>query len=71
MKNIFCLIGVLGFIAICISAFTIPNDPYEIIPALSVASFDKPLWVCIIFGGGFLWLLLLLGIYDKMVGLND
>lgn len=54
----------IGFIAIVISAFTIPSNPYEIIPALTVMSFDKPLWVCIVFGGGFLYLLSLYSIYD-------
>jgi len=71
MARAFQVIGVIGFIAICICAFTIPSNPNKIIPAMTVFSFDKPLWFCIIFGGGFLWLLTLLGIYDKLVGLND
>lgn len=42
-KIIFQILGILGFIAIVISAFTILSNPYEIIPALTVMSFDKPL----------------------------
>lgn len=64
MKLAFQIIGVLGFIIICICAFVIPNDPYEIIPAITIMDFDKPLWVCIVFGGGFLYLLSLYSIYD-------
>ena len=70
MKLAFQIVGVLGFIITCIFAFVIPNDPYEIIPAMTIMGFDKPLWFAIIFGGGFMYLLILLGIYDKVVGLD-
>ena len=70
MKLAFQIVGVLGFIIICICAFVIPNDPYEIIPVMTIMGFDKPLWFAIIFGGGFMYLLILLGIYDKVVGLD-
>lgn len=70
MKLIFQIIGVIGFIIICICAFTIPNNPYEIIPALTPMSFDKPLWFAIIFGGGFLYLLIIMALYDKFVGFD-
>ena len=70
MKLAFQIVGVLGFIIIFICAFVIPNDPYEIIPSMTIMGFDKPLWFAIIFGGGFMYLLILLGIYDKVVGLD-
>ena len=73
MKLTFQVVGLVGFIIICIiciCSFVIPSNPYEIIPAMTVMSFDKPLWFCIMFGGGFTYLLVLLGIYDKVVGLD-
>ena len=70
MKLLFQILGIVGFLIICVCAFTIPNDPYEIIPALTYMSFDKPLWLCIIVGGGFTYLLILLGIYDKIEGIK-
>lgn len=70
LKTIFQILAIVGMIIICIIAFTIPNDPYEIIPAMTIMSFDKPLWFAIIFGGSFMYLLILLGIYDKVVGLD-
>lgn len=70
MKLIFQIVGVIGFIVICICAFTIPSNPYEIIPALTPMNFDKPLWFAIIFGGGFLYLLIKMALYDKFVGFD-
>lgn len=70
LKTIFQILAIVGVIIICIIAFTIPTNPYEIIPAISMMGFDKPLWFAIIFGGGFMYLLILLGIYDKVVGLD-
>ncbi|MBE6144709.1 MAG: hypothetical protein E7169_03950 [Firmicutes bacterium] len=64
LKIIFQVLAIVGVIIISILAFTLPSDPYEIIPAMSVMSFDKPLWACYMFGGSFLYLLVLLGIYD-------
>ena len=48
MKLAFQIVGVLGFIIIFICAFVIPNNPYEIIPAMTIMGFDKPLWFAII-----------------------
>lgn len=64
LENIFKILGVIGFIAICIMAFVIPSNPYEIIPSYTYMGFDKPLWLCIILGGGFLYLIILYSIYD-------
>lgn len=64
LKIIFQVLAIVGVIIISILAFTLPSDPYEIIPAMSVMSFDKPMWACYMFGGSFLYLLVLLGIYD-------
>lgn len=66
LKRIFQILGVIGFITICVLAFILPTNPNEIIPALSVMSFDKPLWLCIIIGGGFIYLISLNAIYDKI-----
>jgi len=64
LKIIFQILAFVGVVLICVCAFTIPKNPYEIIPALTVMSFDKPLWLCIVFGGGFLYLFLLYYIYE-------
>ena len=64
LKRIFQILGVVGFITIYVLAFIVPTNPNEIIPALSVISFDKPLWLCIIIGGGFKYLIILYSIYD-------
>lgn len=61
---IFRILAIIGVIVISVLSFTIPNDPYEIIPAMSVASFDKPLWLCIMVSGSFIYLLMLYYIYD-------
>lgn len=66
LKRIFQILALLGFIVICIIAFTIPNNSYETIPAMTFASFDKPLWFCIIIGGGSLYFIILYYIYDKL-----
>lgn len=66
LKRIFQTLGAKGFIAICILAFVIPSNPNKVIPALSVMSFDKPLWLCIIIGGGFIYLITLYSIYDRL-----
>lgn len=66
LKRLFIILAMVGMFIISIMAFTIPNDPYEIIPAMSVASFDKPLWFCIIIGYGFFYLMILWSIYDKL-----
>lgn len=66
MRLTFKIVGLLGFIIICILAFVIPVNPYEIVPAISSVGFDKPLWFAIIVGGGFLYLMTLLSLYDKM-----
>ena len=66
LKRIFQIIALLGFVVICIIAFTIPNHSYEIIPTISITSFDKPLWLCIIIGGGSLYFIILYYIYDKL-----
>lgn len=66
IKTFFQGLAIIGMIVICILAFTVPSNPYEIIPAMSVMSFDKPLWLAIIIGFGFLYLMILWSIYDKI-----
>jgi len=48
MKKVFIILGIIGVIVISICAFTVPKDPYMILPAMTVYSFDKPLWFAII-----------------------
>ena len=67
LKRIFQILGVVGFLIICILAFIIPENPYKIIPAISMMSFDKPLWLCIIIVAGFFYLITLYAIYDKII----
>jgi len=66
-KIMFLILWVLGMGLICELAFLIPTNPYEIIPSYSVMGFDKPLWFCIIFVGGFLYSMLLYYLYDRFV----
>jgi hypothetical protein len=68
MTKLFTLLSVIGIALLFYVAFTIPNNPYEIIPAISMMSFDKPLWLCIVIGGGFIYLVILWSIYDKITG---
>ena len=66
LKIVFYALGVIGVVIISILAFVLPNDPYMIIPAMSVMSFDKPLWFAIIVSGSFIYLFVLSGIYDYL-----
>lgn len=66
LRKVFLLFTIFGIITISVIAFTVPNDPNEIIPTISTVGFDKPLWFCIIFGGSFLYLMILWSIYDKI-----
>ena len=66
MKRLFIGFAIVGFIAICILSFVIPKNPFEIIPAMTMVSFDKPVWLCGIIGGGFVYLMILYSIYDKL-----
>lgn len=66
LENIFKILAIGGFIAICIMAFTIPNNPHEIIPAITYMNFDKPLWLNIIICGGFIYEFILFCIYDEI-----
>lgn len=65
LKRVFQVLAVLGLIVISVLAFVVPSNPNEIIPAMTVMSFDKPLWLCIIVGG-LLYLISLYSIYDKL-----
>lgn len=66
LKKITIILGIIGEIAICILSFTVPKDPYEIVPAASIMGFDKPLWFANIFLFSFLYLFVLYFIYDKL-----
>ncbi len=64
LKRIFQVLAIVGLIVIGVLAFVLPSNPNEIIPAMSIVGFDKPLWLCIIVGGGFLYLIIIYYIYD-------
>lgn len=66
LKIVFYVLGVIGVVIISILAFVLPSDPYMIIPAMSVMSFDKPLWFAIIVSGSFIYLCLLYELYDYL-----
>jgi hypothetical protein len=66
MRNIFYILSAVGSVIICILAFILPSNPNEIIPAISVMGFDKPLWLAIIITGLFFYNALLYGVYDKL-----
>lgn len=66
LETIFRIMAVVGVIIISILAFTLPQNPYEIIPAMSIMSFDKPLWFAIIVSGSFIYLCLLYELYDYL-----
>lgn len=66
MKTAFQIFAIGGMCIINHLAFTIPNNPYEIIPALTIMTCDKPLWLCIIIGFGFPYLMILWSIYDNL-----
>ena len=66
MKKVFIILGIIGVIVISICAFTVPKDPYMILPAMTVYSFDKPLWFAIIISFSFIYIILLASIYDNL-----
>lgn len=68
MKRLFIILSFIGIIVIGILSFVLPTNPYEIIPAMTVISFDKPLWLCILVGGGFIYLVIIWTIYDMITG---
>ena len=61
LENIFKILGIIGFIAICVMAFTIPSNPFETIKGVN---YYYPIFLCIIMGGGILYLLILYGVYS-------
>ena len=63
---IFRLLAIVGVVFISVLSFVVPKDPFEIIPAMTVMSFDKPVWFCIMFCGSFIYLIVLYSIYDYL-----
>lgn len=61
LEKIFKILDIVGFIAICIMAFIIPNNPFEMIHTLTNS---YPYFLCIIVIGSLLYLLLLYVIYS-------
>ena len=65
-KRTFKLLAIIGVVIITILSFTVPSDPKEILPALTPFTFNKPVWLCGVVGGNFLYLIVLYAIYDKI-----
>lgn len=70
MKDAFIILGIIGVIAISILGFTIPDNPFEVIPTITIMGFDKPIWACYMFGGGFIYIALLIACYDAICTKN-
>lgn len=66
IKRTFQLLAIIGVVIITILSFTLPSDPNEILPALTPFTFEKPVWLCGVIGGNFLYLIVLYSIYDKI-----
>ena len=67
MNKLFILLGIIGSIIICIFAFIVPSNPFEIIPAMTHISIDKPLWLDIILVGLFIYWYMLIYSYDFII----
>ena len=67
MKVLFVALGIIGVAIISILSFVIPSNPYEIIPSLTMMHGDMPLWLMLIISFSFIYLLILLAIYDKFI----
>lgn len=66
IKKLFIALACIGVIVISALGFIIPNNHYEIVPAMTMMSFDKPLWFCYMFGGSSIYLIILYCIYEKL-----
>jgi len=65
-KYIFGALAIIGVLIISICAFVLPDNPNKIIKALTPMTFDRPLWLNIIIGGSFMYLVALYSVYDKL-----
>lgn len=65
-KILFSIIAILGIIVIIILSFIIPNNPYQIIPAYTLITLDKPLWLDIVISCSFIYIIILYSIYKKI-----
>ena len=61
---------VVGLLTIFVGSLTIPSNPYEIVPAVSSMSFDKPMWLALFLVIGFFYSLGMYAIYDKWLNPN-
>lgn len=65
-KYIFGALAIIGVLIISICVFVLPDNPNEIIKALIPMTFDRTLWLNIIIGGSFMYLVALYSVYDKL-----
>lgn len=61
LEKIFKILGVIGFVVICILSFIIPSNPLDIV--VKGVNYDYPMFLCIIVFGGLLYSIILYGIY--------
>lgn len=62
-KYIFGALAIIGVLIISICAFVLPDNPNEIMKALTPMTFDRPLWLNIIIGSSSVYLIVLYSIY--------
>lgn len=66
MKKIFIFLELIGILVIIILSFLLLKNPYEIIPAISITGFDKPLWLCVVIIFSFVYSIILMYIYETI-----
>ena len=66
LKIVFVLLGIIGMLIISFLAFQIPKNPFEIVPGMTLISFGKPLWLCILIIGIAIYLFVIYSIYKKI-----
>ena len=65
-KYIFSMFATIGILIIGVFAFVLPDNPNEIIKVLTPMTLNRPLWLNIIIGGSFMYLVVLYSIYEKL-----
>ena len=64
MKKLFKIFFLIGILIILILSFVIPDNPFKIIPAISIGGIDRPLWLNILIFYGFIYSIILNVVYE-------
>lgn len=64
MKRTFIIINLIGIIIILSLSVILPKHPFEIIPAISYRSFDRPAWLNYFLAGSFIYTIIVWKLYD-------